>query len=236
MFIRTKQKGSSIVIYFKHYNNKLIVNCTRDNLSFPFLYCLPCLPWLYPVSSLASFPPPHLFSSVADTLRTAVLLENKLRRRLQLPGTDRCSAGCRVARRVGYRCMTDRYHNHTSPLLSLTYWIKHLPSCSRIALPRLLKSGGRGSSSSVSEVTREKLTMIPSTRRSPKLFLSQASPNRVAIWQHFVPGCWQRKGPWFSSDTISNTSWQTEDKVVLEPLRGLTEVRWNFWGSVDKKI
>lgn len=81
---------------------------------------------------------PSLFLSTwpggYDT-RIVALLENKLRRRLRLPEPDRCAAGCRVPRMVAYRCLADRYHNHTSPLLSLTYWIKHLPSCSRIAHP-----------------------------------------------------------------------------------------------------
>ncbi len=62
---------------------------------------------------------------------------------------DRCAARCRVARRLEYRCMADRYHNHTSPLLSLTYWIKHLPSCSRIAHPSFPKPGGKETSWSV---------------------------------------------------------------------------------------
>ncbi len=62
---------------------------------------------------------------------------------------DRCAARCRVARRLEYRCMADRYHNHTSPLLSLTYWIKHLPSCSWIAHPSFPKPGGKETSWSV---------------------------------------------------------------------------------------
>lgn len=58
------------------------------------------------------------------------------------PVTGARSMRCRVSRSsdgclsmLGHRCLADRYHNHTSPLLSLTYWIKHLPSCSRIAHP-----------------------------------------------------------------------------------------------------
>lgn len=49
-------------------------------------------------------------------------------------GPDRCRARwCRVARRMGCPRVADRYHNHTSPLWSLTYWIKHRPSCPGIA-------------------------------------------------------------------------------------------------------
>lgn len=57
-------------------------------------------------------------------------------------GSDRCAARYRVARWLECRCMADRYHNHTSPLLSLTYWIKHLPSCSWIPHPKIRR--GRG--------------------------------------------------------------------------------------------
>lgn len=44
-------------------------------------------------------------------------------------GSDRCSAWCRVSPSLGCPSVADRYHNHTSPLLSPAYWIKHPPSC-----------------------------------------------------------------------------------------------------------
>lgn len=116
----------------------------------------------------------------SDT-RIVALLENKLRRRLRLPRPDRSAAGCRVPRMVAYRCMTDRYHNHTSPLLSLTYWIKHLPSCSRIA-HTTPNSGGKETSWSVFEMSvSNRRQMHDDTRqiRSLKLSLSQTSPNRL---------------------------------------------------------
>lgn len=92
----------------------------------------------------------------------------------------RCPAGCRVARRLEYRCMADRYHNHTSPLLSLTSWIKHLPSCPWITHPPTPQkrnlAGGR-----LLEVSLRSNVRAPRDDtqhlRSPKLFLSQASPN-----------------------------------------------------------
>lgn len=99
-------------------------------------------------------------------------------------GSDRCAARCRVARRLEYRCMADRYHNHTSPLLSLTYWIKHLPSCSWISLtlPKIWRERDFlkclwNEWSNMREVHDDTQQM-----RSTKLFLSQASPNRPASY------------------------------------------------------
>lgn len=114
-------------------------------------------------------------------------------------GPDRCAARCRVARRLEYRCMADRYHNHTSPLLSLTYWIKHLPSCSRIAHPSSPpKSGGKGTSGSVfgmSEVTWERCTMIPNKWGPQSCFyLSHLQIDLPDTWQGFVPGCCSCEG------------------------------------------
>lgn len=125
----------------------------------------------------------------SDT-RTAALLGNKLRRLLRLPVPDRCAARCRVARRLECRCMADRYHNHTSPLLSLTYWIKHLPSCSLI-LPSSPKSGGKEASWSVfgmSEVTREKSPMIPNKWGPQSCFYLRHLQTDPPDWQCFVPG------------------------------------------------
>lgn len=87
-------------------------------------------------------------------------------------GPDRCAAGCRVAWR--YRWMADRYHNHTSPLLSLTYWIKHLPSCSWIAHRPPPKKNLETSRNvfEMSEVTWEKCMMIPN-KWGPQSFISQ---------------------------------------------------------------
>lgn len=106
---------------------------------------------------------------------------------------DRCAAGCRVARRLEYRCMADRYHNHTSPLLSLTYWIKHLPSCSWIYQKRKKKSGGKETFWSVFEisgVTREKRIMILNTCGPQSCFyLRHLQIDPPAVWQHSVPGC-----------------------------------------------
>lgn len=111
-------------------------------------------------------------------------------------GPDRCAAGCRVAWR--YRWMADRYHNHTSPLLSLTYWIKHLPSCSWIANPpppkkkiwRLLEMSLRWVKK------HEKSAWWYPTNEVPKVFFFisgyHLQIDRPAIWQAFVPGCCNR--------------------------------------------
>lgn len=131
----------------------------------------------------------------SDT-RTAALLGNKLRRLLRLPVPDRCAARCRVARRLECRCMADRYHNHTSPLLSLTYWIKHLPSCSWIAHPPLLPKIWRERSflkclwDEWSNTRKE--PDDTQQMRSPKLFLSQASPNRPTWLTVLCPGTLQQ--------------------------------------------
>lgn len=124
-------------------------------------------------------PGPSTWPVGPDT-QTMALLENKLWRLLRLQEPDRCTAGCRVARRDEYRCIADRYHNHTSPLLSLTYWIKHLPSCLWITHhPKIWRDDGFffeclwdewGNLRKVDNDTQQ--------IRSPKLFLSPASPNR----------------------------------------------------------
>lgn len=107
-------------------------------------------------------------------------------------GSDRCAAGCRVAWR--YRCMADRYHNHTSPLLSLTYWIKHLPSCSWIA--HCPKSGGKDFSKRLWDEWSNTRKAHDDTQQksSPKLFLSQgSSPNKPTSYlTGFVSGYWNR--------------------------------------------
>lgn len=134
-------------------------------------------------------PPPW---PVGPDTRAVALLENKLWRRLQLQEPDRCTAGCHVARRDEYRCMADRYHNHTSPPLSLTYWIKHLPSCLWNAHPppKIRREGGFFKCLWDKWGNLRKVNNDTQQIRSPKLFLSPASPNRPdQLLTGFVPGC-----------------------------------------------
>lgn len=131
-------------------------------------------------------------------------------------GPDRCAAGCRVAWR--YRWMADRYHNHTSPLLSLTYWIKHLPSCSPPS-----KSAGDFSKCLWDEWgnMREVYDDTQQTR-SPKLFLSQASSlNRPTSYlTAFCPMILQQ---------IYNYYWLGKLKLFSSPSNTLVHTHGYVW-------
>lgn len=86
-------------------------------------------------------------SQRAPDLAAAELLGNKLRR-LELPRArsmadvraPRAGRQYRVARagETEYRRVTDRYHNHTSPLIASTCWIKHSASLPRAVTPSKL--------------------------------------------------------------------------------------------------
>lgn len=88
---------------------------------------------------------------------------------------DRCAARYRVARWLECRCMADRYHNHTSPLLSLTYWIKHLPSCSWIAHPKIRREEASWRDFEMSEVRWEKGAMIAHNEAPRGVFIAGIS-------------------------------------------------------------
>lgn len=59
-------------------------------------------------------------------------------------GPDRCRARYRVAPSLGCPSVADRYHNHTSTLLSPAYWIKHPPSCPARLIRTQILEGNRG--------------------------------------------------------------------------------------------
>lgn len=59
-------------------------------------------------------------------------------------GPDRCRTRYRVAPSLGCPSVADRYHNHTSTLLSPAYWIKHPPSCQARLIRTQILEGNRG--------------------------------------------------------------------------------------------
>lgn len=118
--------------------------------------------------------------------RTVALLDNKPRGGGGGSGylaPDRCAAGCRVARRVEYRRMTDRYHNHTSPPL-IAYLLNKTSAfllVDRSQPPKIwrewdfLKCLWDEWSNMRKDTQHE---MIPNKWGPQSCFLSKASPNR----------------------------------------------------------